>query len=302
MKVKVKLIRIVFGLFKFMSNLKDDFKYNFKVYVNHINPDYESEDIMLSRIKTKAHILDKGLNMTPFQAGRSKSAYKIIKNLINDFDKKFSNFKKDPSYNWARNIVKTYEKKQLNPSISVNSQNKILKSNSLEKLIKERVSVRNFKHKIIDKNTWIKIVECAMSAPSSCHRQPANYYIVSKKEIKDILLSCIAGSTGFANGIPYLVIVSSDIRAYNINDRYTYLVDTSLSVNSFILGCKAYGVGSTIMNWSHATNRQNKTVKKVLGITNDEKIVTTIACGFPNVLPHKPKSMNPSRKAKFYVD
>ena len=50
-----------------MSNLKDDFKYNFKVYVNHINPDYESEDIMLSRIKTKAHILDKGLNMTPFQ-------------------------------------------------------------------------------------------------------------------------------------------------------------------------------------------------------------------------------------------
>lgn len=302
MKIKVKIIRIVFGLFRLVSNLKDDFKYNFKVYINHINPDYKSEDLLLSRIKTKAHILDKGLNMTPFQIGRSKSAYINVKNLIKDYDKKFSNPKIDSSYSWACNIVKTYEKKQINPNINVSSQNKILKNPSLEKLIKERVSIRNFTHKIINKTDWLKIVECAMSAPSSCHRQPANYYIVSKKELKDILLSCIAGSTGFANGIPYLVIVTSDIRAYNINDRHTYLVDTSLSVNSFILGCKAFGVGSTIMNWSHATNRQNKTVKKVLGITNNEKIVTTIACGYPNFLPHKPKSMNPSKKAKFYVD
>lgn len=302
MKIKVKIIRIIFGLLKFGSNLIDDFKYNFKVYLNHINPDYDSEDVLLSRIKTKAHILDKGLNMTPFQTGRSKSAYKIVKNLINDYDKKFSNFEKDPSYYWACNIVDVYEKKQINPRIIVNSQNKILKNTSLAKLIKERVSVRNFSHKTINKITWLKIVECAMSAPSSCHRQPANYYIVSKKDSKDILLSCIAGSTGFANGIPYLVIVTSDIRAYNINDRYTYLVDTSLSVNSFILGCKAYGVGSTIMNWSHATNSQNKKVKKVLGITNKEKIVTTIACGYPNVLPHKPKSINPSVKAKFHAD
>ena len=32
--------------------------------------------------------------MTPFQTGRNESVYKIVKNLIDDYDKKFSKLKK----------------------------------------------------------------------------------------------------------------------------------------------------------------------------------------------------------------
>lgn len=259
-----------------------------RIYINSIR--FIRQDVALeSKIRTKAHIVDKAIHSIPFEIGRGLSNVKYLEYLLSIQETKNS----DKVTIWANNILNIYHKKQNNPDMNVYRPTQYEKYPEVLELIKTRVSVRNFKFdkpEICDLN---KAVEVALSAPSSCHRQPVKFYHIIKDDHICIATGCISGSTGFTNNnIPIISVVSADTRSYSLRDGETYVVDTALAVENFVLGLRMLGIGSTIMNWSHADNSQISELKGLCKVPDYEEIITTVAIGYPEKLPLKPSSVD----------
>jgi nitroreductase len=240
-----------------------------------------------SKIRTKAHIVDKSIHSLPFQRGRGVSNAIFLKSLLSTQNLPDS----VKVRNWAENILNLYEKKQEQPDLEVYENLHYENYPSILEVLKTRVSVRNFKRLKPELTDLNKAVEVALTAPSSCHRQPAFFYHIRKDEQIKAARSCIAGSTGFTyDNIPVITVVSADIRSYSPRDGETYIVDTALAVENYVLGLRLLGIGSTIMNWAHANNAQITKLKQLCRIPAHEEIITTVAIGYPEKLPLKPSS------------
>lgn len=61
----------------------------------------------------------------------------------------------------------------------------------LEKVIKERFSVRKFSDKEIEKEDLEKILEAARIAPTACNFQPQRIFVIASKEAKEKNKICL---------------------------------------------------------------------------------------------------------------
>jgi nitroreductase len=267
-----------------------DLKYGLSFLKNY---DLDQE-VIFSKLRTNAHVLDKGVNIIPFETGHGLAIYKqclSLKKKITDEE-----ILTDKSYQWVCSIIEKYEKKQKNDVPQ--AENKVLKFQCVEdekqafyKIVKNRVSCRNYVDKAIPDNVWNEIIAIAADAPSGCCRQPSKYYIESNpNKIHDLRMN-IAGATGFSSKIPYLICVTSDVRSYSVIDRLLPIIDTSLSIQNFLLACTANNVFTTPLNWQHATKKEEKAVREILNIPDYEKIILFITAGYPNIIPEKPERL-----------
>lgn len=253
------------------------------------------QEIILSKLRTNAHILDKGINVVPFERGHGLTAYNKCLRLKQAITNK--TILEDNSYKWACSVIDEYERKQRNDSIQIEKirLNKLYSEDEKRifyNIIKSRTTCRDYLDKEIDNKIWDEIINIAADAPSGYCRQPSRYYIENNHLRILNLIKCIAGATGFSSKIPYLICVTTDIRAYEIKDRLLPLIDTSLSIENFLLACSANNICTTPLNWQHATSRDDKTVREILKIPEYEKIVLFIAAGYPNSIPQKPKRLD----------
>lgn len=231
----------------------------FKTFVFKRNYD---EEVYFSKLRTKAHILDKGLNIIPFEKGHGKNVYLNCLELMGKI--KSDSIINDPAYHWCKEVLFHYENAQkLNNNISHSKQVTINEEERkiFNKVVRSRISCRNFTNERIENDIWDRILEMAVLAPSSCCRQPARYYIINNPEIILKLIPNIAGATGFSKGIPNLICVTADHRAYDIKDRFLPFIDVALNVENFVLACSSFNVSTTILNIQHATKKKKKKLR-----------------------------------------
>jgi hypothetical protein len=248
------------------------------------------QEVLFTQLRKNTHILDKGLNMDPFEKGHGKIIYQKCKQLQG----KITNQRilEDKAYKWTAEIIQQYETAQQTGVVPTKNYEQTKYSDKEKadfyKIIKSRTSCRNFTNEIVPDDIWNEIIEIASDAPSGCCRQPSRYYIESDKEKIILLRKNIAGSTGFSSDIPYLICVTADLRAYELIDRILPYIDVSLSVENFLLGCTINNVSTVCLNMQHASLQEQNNIKGILGIPDYEKIIIFIAAGKPKELPHKP--------------
>ena len=268
-----------------LTHIKDDIFYSLSFIKN-----YKDEDVIFSHLRSHAHALDKGLHIVPFEKGHGKILYQRIKDLKSKIqDKKLI---EDPAFLWANSVIDKYENAQKTGMFLEDEFEQTVFTDKdktdFYKIIKSRISCRNFTNEEINDEIWDEIIGIAADAPSGCCRHTERYYIEKDRNIIKDVVPNILGATGFSEKfIPYLVCITADTRHYPIKERFMPYIDVSLSIQNFLLACTVNNIYCTLLNFQ-ATKKEIENVKKILNIPDYERIILFAAVGKAKKTPLKP--------------
>src|SRR3546814_20513526 len=88
-------------------------------------------------------------------------------------------------------------------------------------------------------------VELALHSPSVCNRQASYVYCLQSREIIDRALSLQNGNRGFGHEIPCLLILCTDLSAFDTaGERYQHWIDGGMFSMSLVWALHALGYSS----------------------------------------------------------
>ncbi|MGS4880493.1 nitroreductase family protein [Photobacterium damselae] len=177
-------------------------------------------------------------------------------------------------------------------SLSIDDLNKGLLLNP-DDFFLSRYSIREFDSERISILDLHKAIQLSLKTPSACNRQPWHVYHISDKNKIIDALSYQSGNRGFTNDINDLLIICSDIRAFNPgNERYQHWIDGGMYSMSLIYALHSKGIGSCCLNWSQQGGVDSKFRKKFVEIDDAHTIIMMLAIGKPknnNILCASPR-------------
>lgn len=178
---------------------------------------------------------------------------------------------------WCGGRIKKY---QLTDSVRL-AKKTTPNSAALHKLIRNRVSIRQFSDATLRADALAAAVQTAQSAPSSCNRQASKlHYYDDRNKIRELLLYQ-GGANSFIDEIPALAIITSDTGAWDSpNERSQGLVDSGMFAMNLIIGLEAEGLGSCPLNLA-LIHRSEKAIKVAGNIPANERLVVAVAIGDP---------------------
>ena len=147
------------------------------------------------------------------------------------------------------------------------------------RFLRNRHSVRQYATDHVDPGLIREAVADAQTAPSVCNRQACRTYSFTNREDIAQLLALQSGNTGFADEIPVLFVITSDMCQMNlVGERYQGWIDGGLFAMTLALALHARGLGTCFLNWSVASERDRE-LRALVGIPDAELVITMMACG-----------------------
>ena len=117
--------------------------------------------------------------------------------------------------------------------------------------------------------------------PSVCNRQHWRAHFYSGKQ-KNEILAFQNGNTGFTENIPYIAVVTSDLRAfYTADERNQSCVDGGLFSMNLMYAMQSVGLSSCALNWCNSFISDFK-FKKLKYVEKHERIIMVIGFGYSN--------------------
>ena len=108
------------------------------------------------------------------------------------------------------------------------------------------------------------------------------------------VLELQTGNRGFGHMTNTLLVIASDISLFQGNERNESFLNAGLFSMTLIYSLHFYKIGACLLNWS-SSNTNDKKLRTLLQIPNNEQISVLVACGF---LPEKIKiACSPRLKA-----
>jgi nitroreductase len=156
------------------------------------------------------------------------------------------------------------------------------KSRIFSKFASTRHSCRNFEsEKTVSEETIKNIVQMSIRTPSVCNRQHWHVHFFTGKKKMEIL-SMQNGNAGFSENIPYLAVVTSDLRSfYTEHERHQPFIDGGLFSMSLMYSMHSHGLGSCPLNWCNSYTIDHD-FHKLNYINSSETVIMLIAFGYPN--------------------
>lgn len=153
-----------------------------------------------------------------------------------------------------------------------------------------RHSCRDFQtDKVVTPETIENIMELSIKAPSVCNRQHWHVHYFSGEQKRKIL-SLQNGNTGFTDNIPYIAVITSDLRAfYTADERNQPFIDGGLFSMNLMYSMHAYGISSCALNWCNSFVTDHR-FHKLGYIHKPETVIMILAFGYPNPKGHYAKS------------
>lgn len=148
--------------------------------------------------------------------------------------------------------------------------------------IKTRSSVRSYsKEKIPDKALIEDAIRNATVTPSVCNRQTWRVHVFGESKAQEVL-AVQGGNRGFGQMIPYVLIVTSDMRYFiGAHERYQPWIDGGMFAMTLLFALHAKKLGAVALNWS-VVNRQDNKLRNLANISIHERIIMMIGCGYPS--------------------
>ncbi|EJL9435307.1 nitroreductase family protein [Vibrio cholerae] len=242
-------------------------------------------------LRKQAHVLEKGIQSFDREPGHSKVQYELVKSLLAKSRCTVTN-------EWANGIVGKYEALQRNElreeDIFIEPYISGISKEDFYSFTKARRSIRYFDGVKIKNELLTEIAELLNWSPNSCNRQTAKIYATEDKSLIEECMSLNGGATCM-NMPSHFITLTCDTRAYMLPVEYNAaFIDASLAAQNFILGLHANGIGSCVLNWTHATQSQNLILKDKLSIPEHEIVIFNLVIGYPekNIFPSSKKDIN----------
>ena len=176
----------------------------------------------------------------------------------------------------------------------------------LETAIQSRRSIRKYKEEKVDLSLIEQCIQSAILAPSWKNSQTARYHVVEKEELlekikKEALPEFNANNVKDA---PVLVITSfvknragfeRDGSETNECGQGWGFYDLGLHNMNFILKATELGLGTLVIGI-----RDEKKIREILGVDDNEMIVSVIAVGYKDIEPAMPKRKTVEDITKVY--
>ncbi len=154
----------------------------------------------------------------------------------------------------------------------------------LEKVIKQRRTIRKFKSGKIEHEVLVDLIDAARLAPSASNVQPLKYMIVEDEQLVEKVYKCVKWAKYIApepyhdeTGKPsafIVVLIDSDIRESG------YEIDIGAAVENILLSAYDKGIGTC---WMGAINRTK--IRQSLNIPQKYLLNTVIALGYKDEDP-----------------
>ena len=150
----------------------------------------------------------------------------------------------------------------------------------LKQLAVQRRSVRWYRREPVPLALVEKAVSLASLAPSACNRQPYCFYITDDKNKSAAIAKCAAGTKGWADNIPCMVVVVGDLSSYaDESDRHLIHIDASLAVMQLMLALETLGLSSCAINWPESLTAE-KNIRELVSLQDYERPVMLLSVGF----------------------
>jgi len=163
----------------------------------------------------------------------------------------------------------------------------------LEKVIKERKSIRNYEDKPIPEDKLLRILEAARMAPSAGNRQPWRFVVVRNEKTKSRLAE-LADNQSFVGEAPIVIAVFGDPDdspgGYRRDPMVAYKQDPMIAVEHICLEAVELGLGTCWIGPA-SQNYNVDGIKKLLEVPNRMYMICLLPLGYPDQdpLPRKRK-------------
>lgn len=145
-----------------------------------------------------------------------------------------------------------------------------------------RYTVRDFSSRPVERDIILHALSLANKTPSACNRQAWHVYHLDQRNLIDFALRHQSGNRGFGHEVPSLLIVASDVRAFEppceLNQQ---LIDGGMYAMSIVMALHSLGVGSCCLNWSKGMVG-DVIFRKHVPIDPCHTVIMMLAVGYPN--------------------
>ena len=151
----------------------------------------------------------------------------------------------------------------------------------LEKLFRERRSIRWYQNKPVQHELLKQAIDIATQAPSACNRQPFSFHISTTKEKAVEMASIAGGTTGFSDNVPCTIAIVGDLSAYPLErDRHLIYIDASLVAMQLMLALVTIGLSTCPCNWPDVEEREVK-MQNLLRLKKHQRPIMLLCVGYP---------------------
>lgn len=151
---------------------------------------------------------------------------------------------------------------------------------SLERLVKQRRSVRWFQQRPVERDLIDRALLLARQAPTACNRLPYEFRIYDDPALAREIAGIPFGTAGYAENVPAIAVVVGKLESYfSPRDRHAIYVDSSLASMQFLLGLETLGLSSCVINWPDFEPLEAK-MQRRLGLDVSDRVVMLIAFGY----------------------
>lgn len=150
-----------------------------------------------------------------------------------------------------------------------------------EDFFSSRFSVRDFDSKAVSSEDIEKAISLALNTPSVCNRQASFVYSLNTRAEIDRALSLQNGNRGFGHEIPCLLILCTDLSAFDTaGERYQHWIDGGMFSMSIIWALHSLGLASCCLNWSKGP-LDDMNLRKLIKIKGEHTVLMMLAVGAP---------------------
>lgn len=152
----------------------------------------------------------------------------------------------------------------------------------LYRLSRQRRSVRWFRDEPVPRSTLDQAIRIAAQSPSACNRQPFQFRIFDEPEDVRRVSTLPAGTSGYAENIPTIIVIVGRLRAYfSDRDRHVVYIDGALAAMSLMFALETLGLSSCPINWPDIEEREVQ-MAKALDLESDERPIMLLGVGYPD--------------------
>ncbi len=249
-----------------------------------------------------AHTVEKGLSLAETRPSFGRQKIATVIDLCEQYDWSGPRFplqmaygalREYSAYHADRNIdlgalgaritqfVRRAEDQGIEPKGGTVTPNALVNGQTSSEFLCSRWSCRDFLPEPVSSEDVRRIVKCAQSAPSQCNRQSVRVHVYQNRREIEALLRLQGGSTGFAQRVSNLFVVTSETYAWSgAKPRHQPYVDGGIFAMQLGMACLSHSFGCCFLNLA-VTNRQEKRIKQAAGIPQGEKLILMMAFGIP---------------------
>ena len=161
-----------------------------------------------------------------------------------------------------------------------------LSDHELQRIIRERRSIRFWKKKSVPKEMIMKILEAGTYAPSAFNRLPWRFFIAETPVME--MQKGDASNPGMFVQAPVRIFVAVDERLFF--EKYSGALDAGLAMQNMLLTAHALGLGSCLIYQGEFIDKQK--LAEFYGIPDYCTVYCAILLGFPDEKPELPERMD----------